>query len=526
MLSKINLAILFLFSCTTLTAQNAQVQPPSSAYNSAALKIGLGDFAGGCREARALTKTHPDFFGRFNLLGLCAVNDGDSRQAELNFRRSVQLNPNFISARINLAVNLVAKGDREEASKQLSQVLQQEPDNVTALYTLGRIELGNGAYDKAVSHLRRSQQLASNDGEIALALAEALIGSRQNSEASDLLKQVVGNEQNARVLFSSSLLLVENGDEAPAREGIERLLRLAPDIRQNLVELARASSSQQKFRAARLLLEVVEEPVKATAEWNALRGYADYKTGAPEKALERLRRAIQLDPNNEDYYMWIGELMLFHNSSSAAIAFFQAGLNRLPRSPLLHFGMAVSQAAEASNLQAARDHLETALQIRPDFQPALSLLCLIAMKQKDFGPLKNAANRLVLLSPDLHEGYYYKAVALVEGHAQTKPEKQTEEALQLLRKAIQLKPDFSDSHLALGKLLMRMGQIASATEEFSRASILDPENPESFYQLAMAYKRAGQREKSAAVMEEFKSLKAKVQQKEAAGWKVLFQVSK
>ena len=517
---------LSLVVCTALTAQSVSAQQPSSMYNDAVSLIRSGDFQGGCAKAEELAHSYPSFYAAYNLLGICATQRGDAQRAESFFRKSIELNSKFIDSRNNLAVNLMQRGNRPAAVAQFIGVLKLDPNNVTALYNLGKVELVSGSLGEGIKHLRRAIDLAPDDVQISLTLADALLASREMGPARDLINQIIQRQQNGHVLLSAALLAVQAGEDILAREGLEKAVHGDPNIRGDILGLARMASAQQRYKVVHILLDAVEQSGKDTAEWNALQGYADYKLGEPARALERLRRAIELNPNVEDFYMKIGELMLFHNSGQAAIAFFEAGLKKLPNSSLLHFGLAVSYMADGTKPEAVREHLETALLLQPDFQPALSLLCLTSYREKDWPRLQDAAERLIHLNPRSHEGYYYKAAALVESRSNEKQGSVFEEAKQLLQQSIRLNPDFADSHIALGKLLVKVDQISPAVVEFERSTTLNPESIEAYYLLGKAYQRAGLKEKSIQAFNEFEKLEAKNQQQLAAGWKVLFQVSK
>jgi tetratricopeptide (TPR) repeat protein len=431
----------------------------SNRYNDAIQHFRSGDFGSGCLAADQMMQEHPNYYGAYNLGGLCAAKRGDFRQAELHFRKSLFLNPKFVDGRVNLATNLAAQGQGQEAISQFREVIELNPSHVTALYNLGKLELFAGSHQSAVRHLQRAKKLAPKDVQVSLALAKGL-------------------------------------------------------------------SKSQQYADAAAVLDSVQSEGQSSSEWHALRGYADYKLDNPEKALEHLRQAIQMNPRSEDYYLKMGELMLFHRSTDAAKAFFETGLQQLPNSALMHYGLAVCYFVDQSDPKQFEEHLETALKIEPKFEPALSLLCQSFKQNSQWTSLRETAERLLGLNPQAHEGYYYKAVALIQNHPAAPAENSLQEARQLLEEAIRLEPDSVDPRIACGKLLIQLDEIPQAIIQLQRAAALSPDLAETYFHLANAYRRTGERGKRDLALTRFQTLKDQDLEKRAAGWKSLFRVSR
>lgn len=82
---------------------------------------------------------------------------------------------------------------------------------------------------------------------------------------------------------------------------------------------------------------------------------------------------------------------------------------------------------------------------------------------------------------------------------------QNGQAVELLRKAIELMPDQSLAHYKVGRLLLK-DDFSSAFEEFKQAVTLNPENPDALYSLADAYGQTNEIHKAIALLEKATSL--------------------
>jgi tetratricopeptide (TPR) repeat protein len=252
-------------------------QTVSKTYSQAAARIGSGDFQTGCKLAQAAVREAPGA-SAYNLAGLCATHAGHVAEAERLFRKSLSFNDKFPDARINLATNLAQRGMLQQAVEEFRLILRYDPKHVTALYNLGRLEMASASWTEAATHLEQACVLAPKDAAIAVSLAEAWVkAGKQNS---------------------------------PDRRAAAAML-----------SVARNAIAGRDIQTASVLLAATQVLAEDNAEWNALQGYVAFRRGSPEQALPRLQRALELAPGREEYYMKIGELLLFQRGAHAALAF-------------------------------------------------------------------------------------------------------------------------------------------------------------------------------------------------------------
>jgi len=95
------------------------------------------DAAAALAEAAALRPRYADVH---NYLGVARAELGDCEAASASFRRSVEINPEYLVAWLNLAYTLHAAGDPAGARRALEQVLGREADNAPARRLAGQLE--------------------------------------------------------------------------------------------------------------------------------------------------------------------------------------------------------------------------------------------------------------------------------------------------------------------------------------------------------------------------------------------------
>ncbi len=81
-----------------------------------------------------------------------------------------------------------------------------------------------------------------------------------------------------------------------------------------------------------------------------------------------------------------------------------------------------------------------------------------------------------------------------------------EAAEQMLQRIVQQEPDQAEAHFYLGVVQAHQGRISEAARHWERAAALDPTEPNTAWNLALAYRTLGQREKAIEQLQRYLSL--------------------
>jgi tetratricopeptide (TPR) repeat protein len=100
-------------------------------------------------------------------------------KAEAAFRRAIEIDPDYTEARSSFAGMLFDLGNFDEAIRQLTIVIQREPNNSTAVYLLSGAYLRKEAYPQSIESARKAIALNPNIAEVHFYLAESLRMNRQ-----------------------------------------------------------------------------------------------------------------------------------------------------------------------------------------------------------------------------------------------------------------------------------------------------------------------------------------------------------
>jgi Flp pilus assembly protein TadD len=80
------------------------------------------------------------------------------------------------------------------------------------------------------------------------------------------------------------------------------------------------------------------------------------------------------------------------------------------------------------------------------------------------------------------------------------------DGLSALQKAVTLNANLYEGQITLGRTLLRLNRASEAVEHLQKAADLAPNNPEPHFQLALAYRKLGDRDKAATETEIVKKI--------------------
>jgi tetratricopeptide (TPR) repeat protein len=174
-------------------------------------------------------------------------------------------------------------------------------------------------------------------------------------------------------------------------------------------------------------------------------------------------------------------------------------VERDPSAWLAHYNLGVV-LYKRGELEAARRHYETTLQLKPDYAEAHGNLGILLADQGDLANGLAQLRESIRLDPTYAEGYSNLGFALLNAG-------QVPEAIAALNRSVQVKPDYVDAYANLGAALRRAGRTAEAIAQFQTILRLRPDSPVVCFNLGNAQRDLGQLRESVASYERAIALK-------------------
>jgi tetratricopeptide (TPR) repeat protein len=133
----------------------------ADAYQLAAnLYLGLTFFDIAKRDAEAVVRLNPKSPKAYVVLGMIADNAGDAKGAQEQYEKALQLDPNDLQARLQLANALYVQRKLDDAQREANRVLAQDANSSGARFELAEIEQAEGNLAQAVADLEKAVQLS------------------------------------------------------------------------------------------------------------------------------------------------------------------------------------------------------------------------------------------------------------------------------------------------------------------------------------------------------------------------------
>jgi tetratricopeptide (TPR) repeat protein len=355
----------------------------------------------------------------------------------------------------------------------------------------GRLRRGldparRGDCTAALPDLRASVGTASTEVPAinALAVCEAKLGHA---------------EQAAAAWFRLGVAYSALNDKVHAFDAFDRAQQLAPRdaaIVKAWLQAAEANATraadlieQKQYARARELLAPLSRPFQKTASWHDLFGYAEFKLGHPEPALEHLQKAIALEPDNEDYLLDLGEFLGYYRASKQALQIFEVASRRLPDSVRVQAGLAVSYILLDRRDEAIRI-LEPLVASHSDFAPAFRALGECYEDAGNWDGLLGLGKKLEGVHPSNPLGWYFEGAALLRRATET--DTADPNAVAALERARALDPSSARIHFTLAKAYQQVRQDDRAIDELKTTLKLNPQHEQAHYVLARLYRKRGE----------------------------------
>ena len=366
------------------------------------------------------------------------------------------------------------KGRYAAAIETFGAILRRSPDQPVAQEGLLRALLETGQYRLAETEARRFLSRPAADAGVNLLLGEILAATGRDREALPVLEKAAGAESQSvkvRALLRRGELLAYGGDEDGARKIYEALARYYEE-------------------------NVVEDSAELTAIAGALVHLEKF-----QEANDLFLEVIGRDRDHIDAHLGGGELYTSKYNYAEAASFFADALKINEQSARAHLGVAANRRIGGGDEMNAA--LKQALKINPNYVEAMALAATLDLEAERYGSAKSLLDAAQAVNPRaveiralraaLHwlqdqptemereiaavrainprDGAVYEVVA----HFATQT-RRYDEAVEMLRQAVDLAPRRWSAWLALGIGLQRIGQTAEGRAAIETSFKGDPFN--------------------------------------------------
>jgi tetratricopeptide (TPR) repeat protein len=256
------------------------------------------------------------------------------------------------------AYQLQQAGDYTQAAEAYREFLKAKPDEVAALSNLGVVLVKLGRYDEAIAEYEAAEKILPNEPRIGLNLALAYSKSGRLTEAAAKLDTLPRDNQVILLLADTRLRMGEN------QRVIDLLAPLADngDLAISYMLGMALLRDKRTAEGQKLLDRILSKGDSAEARF--LLGVGMFESGDYPAAIQKLKGAIDLNPNLPELQSYYGQALLLTGDADGASQAFRKELASNPTDYQANLGL--GQILEARHRTAeSRPFLARAKLIRP-----------------------------------------------------------------------------------------------------------------------------------------------------------------
>lgn len=447
--------------CRTFAVLAIALQLPCAAAQSGdriepiAAALRAGEYAKALEMLRPVLQASPGDNRLWAMQGAALAGEGDTKRALTSYRSALKIAPDYLPA-LQGAAQIEFDKASPDAIPDLERLLRQRPQDEIGNGMLAVLEYQQGNCPEAVKHFEKTGPLFDSKPGALHAYAICLVRVHKPDQAIPLLRRVLdqnpSDERERRLLAALQLM---------AQEPEEALATLAP--------LLSGTTSADALDMASAAYEDEHET---------------------DKAVDSLRQAIVLDPDNIQLYVDFAAMASAHQSFQVGINVVNDGIGLHPNAAALYFARGVLHV-ELAQYDAAQSDFETAYRLDPNQSLSTAALGLAAVQQNNLDrALATVEEKLQRRPNDPVLLYLQSDILLQTGAEPGTPNFQ--KAMRSAQKSVKLEPELGPAHAVLAKLYLQTGAYQQAIEQCDKALEIDPADQASVYHLIQALRKSGQ----------------------------------
>jgi tetratricopeptide (TPR) repeat protein len=415
-----------------LASANGQSKAPdlNAEFQAAVAQYNAGKFAEAAAGLEIIMRKAPESFEVQELLGLVYSAQSQDAKASEHLARAVELQPDSVPARTNLAANLVRIGKLDGAERQFKKAAELDPQNFDTNHNLGEFYVRAGKLPDAIQFLDRAQHLdpASYDNGYDLSLAYILTG--RFAEGRGLIHDLLKRKDAAELHNLLGELEEKDGQFVAAENEYEAAAHQDPS-ESNLFDWASELLLHRTLDAAIKVFQEAADRYPKSPRLQVGLGMALYTRGNYDEAVKALLRGADLNPADARCYLFLSKA--YDSSPGQA----QDVIDRFRRFSELepgnakafyYYAMSLWKGKRAENADVDLHQIEALLKKSVSLDPKL------ADAHLQLGNLYSAQNKYAdaipeyirarELNPDLADAYYRLGQAYVRSGEKDRAQKE------------------------------------------------------------------------------------------------------
>ncbi len=287
--------------------------------------------------------------------GIEEKNAGRFAVAEVNFNKSIKLNPNLIEAYIECGKVDLAMRKIFPAQENFVKAYELQSTNNEVIKQLALLYLNNRQFQKAIEFAQKCNTCPDADRILGMCYYE----TEDYTKAEAYLKKAITkNSKDAEAAYTLGRTYLELENEKSAIPQFENAIAIEPTRNVWMYELGLIYYNQQNYKSALKYFNMATDAgYNKTNDFYENFGFAQIYTGDAENGVNTLTEVLKRKPNNTELLNNIANAMYETKRYDAALAYFQKLLELNPKdaSSLFMAGMVFQKKGEKEKGQKICD---------------------------------------------------------------------------------------------------------------------------------------------------------------------------
>jgi tetratricopeptide (TPR) repeat protein len=439
-----------------------------------------------------------------NLAALALTGKGDIRQADEYFKKALSVDPHFVPALKNLAINEFNTKQLKEAEHDLLLAIQASPDDPVINLYFGELSYEQQKFALAAAALPKAGAFLARDPNVAVHLAVSYLSIGERQKALELLNTLPPSALTPQAQFVLGVKLAGADLFQSAIPYLLAVRQSQPDSYDAAFDLSLCYLNLKQYPEAIELLRALLDRGPETAELNDVLAEAYEGNKETQRAVDSLRKAIALAPDDEDNYLDFAALCLDHQDFPAGLQVLNVGLGIHPNSDRLFFERALLYAMQDKFELAEKDFQQSAI-LAPNSDSSYRALGRLYLETGNAAQAIETLRKRLREKPGDADLLYLLGEALVRSGAHP-GDAAYQEAQSAFERSVKLDPNQCLPRVSLGKMYLEEDRAADAVAQLEQARTINPKEKSTYWQLAVAYRRLGETDPQKAVLSSLKKL--------------------
>ena len=337
---------------------------------------------------RGLTLS-PHHAGIHNNRGILFLKQRQYQKARIELEQAIQSDPNYSDARYNLGRLYEQDWEKsndpglaQQAIECYEQIVRIDPNHISAQLQLAGLQCRMGKVDDALAIYEKLLMLDPNNPQVLLNLGIAYGQEGRIDEAISKYSRLVQlDPRNAEAYFNLGVAYTRKRDPTQAAEAYQQAIRLRPQYRKASLNLGIIYWRQGQIEAARKEWKKVLQYAPKDAEAHGNLGNLALSQQNFTEAAAEYRKALQADPKSVEAHFGLGAAYINLGKVAKAVQEWQKTALLDPDNLEARMNLAVAYINQG-NFALARTMLSQVLQLNPGLTAAHQLLEKIAEMEK------------------------------------------------------------------------------------------------------------------------------------------------